>query len=90
MGDGSPQALIPILTGKSEPELPLTLKNKKNSNYVDVYPFIWGNFSESGYVTQYGEDTPFIGKWNVSCVCVRTNLLITSNLHLWQVHSPIE
>jgi len=61
VGDGSPQALIPILTSKAEPELPLTLKNKKNSNYVNVYPFIWNNFSDNGYVTQYGEDTPYIG-----------------------------
>lgn len=62
VGDGSPQALIPILTAQTEIELPTTLKNKPNSNYVDVYPFIWRNFSQNGYVTQYGEDTPDIGK----------------------------
>lgn len=41
--------------------MPLTLKNKPGANYVDVYPFIWRNFSQAGYVTQYGEDTPYIG-----------------------------
>jgi hypothetical protein len=61
VGDGSPQALIPILTGKTELELPLTLKNQPNAQHVDVYPFIWKNFSDHGYVTQYGEDTPHIG-----------------------------
>lgn len=61
VGDGSPQALIPILTGQTELELPLTLKNQAGAQFVDVYPFIWNNFSDHGYVTQYGEDTPNIG-----------------------------
>lgn len=61
VGDGSPQALIPILTGKTEIELPNTLKSKRGSSYVDVYPFIWGNFTANGYITQYSEDTPYIG-----------------------------
>ncbi|KHJ92230.1 hypothetical protein OESDEN_07888 [Oesophagostomum dentatum] len=62
VGDGTPQAFIPILTASTEEELPLTRKRFKNANYVDdVYPFIWSNFSSNGYVTCYGEDAFAIG-----------------------------
>ncbi|CAI5447479.1 unnamed protein product [Caenorhabditis angaria] len=57
VGDGTPQAFIPILTAQTEVELPLTRKRYSNANYVDdVYPFIWKNFSDSGYATFYAED----------------------------------
>ncbi|KAJ1371926.1 hypothetical protein KIN20_033975 [Parelaphostrongylus tenuis] len=62
VGDGTPQAFIPILTASTEEELPLTRKRFREANYVDdVYPFIWNNFSSSGYVTLYGEDAFAIG-----------------------------
>ncbi|CAD6198672.1 unnamed protein product [Caenorhabditis auriculariae] len=62
VGDGTPQAFIPILTAKTEVELPLTRKRYPNANYVDdVYPFIWKNFSDAGYMTMYGEDAFAIG-----------------------------
>lgn len=61
VGDGTPQALIPILTGFTEPELPETRKRKFYSNYVNAYPFIWNNFSSAGYVTLFAEDTPETG-----------------------------
>ncbi|KAK6031246.1 hypothetical protein OSTOST_02606, partial [Ostertagia ostertagi] len=62
VGDGTPQAFIPILTSGTEEELPLTRKRFRNANYVDdVYPFIWNNFSSAGYVTLYGEDAFAIG-----------------------------
>uniref|UniRef100_A0A7I4YMJ4 DUF229 domain containing protein n=1 Tax=Haemonchus contortus TaxID=6289 RepID=A0A7I4YMJ4_HAECO len=62
VGDGTPQAFIPILTASTEEELPLTRKRFGNANYVDdVYPFIWNNFSSAGYVTLYGEDAFAIG-----------------------------
>uniref|UniRef100_A0A0N4WMR4 Sulfatase domain-containing protein n=1 Tax=Haemonchus placei TaxID=6290 RepID=A0A0N4WMR4_HAEPC len=62
VGDGTPQAFIPILTAATEEELPLTRKRFGNANYVDdVYPFIWNNFSSAGYVTLYGEDAFAIG-----------------------------
>ncbi|CAJ0937740.1 unnamed protein product, partial [Mesorhabditis belari] len=62
VGDGTPQAFIPILTGKTEEELPLTRKRFSTANYVDdVYPFIWKNFSDAGYATLYGEDAANIG-----------------------------
>lgn len=74
IGDGTPQALIPILTGQTEEELPLTRKRYKDARHVDlVYPFIWKvrvlqelllsslkEFKHAGYVTQYGEDVATI------------------------------
>ena len=63
VGDGTPQAFIPILTAQTETELPLTRKRYPKANYVDdVYPFIWKNYSDQGYVTMYAEDAFNIGK----------------------------
>lgn len=61
VGDGTPQALIPMLTGYAEPELPETRKRMDDAHYVNVYPFAWKNFSASGYVTAYAEDCPYTG-----------------------------
>uniref|UniRef100_A0A914VUB8 DUF229 domain containing protein n=1 Tax=Plectus sambesii TaxID=2011161 RepID=A0A914VUB8_9BILA len=62
VGDGTPQAWIPILTAQTELELPLTRKRYKNASYIDdVYPMIWRNFSERGYVTLYAEDSAAFG-----------------------------
>ncbi|VDD90552.1 unnamed protein product [Enterobius vermicularis] len=62
VGDGTPQAFIPILTGSTEEELPLTRRRFKNAHYVDeVYPFVWNNFSDAGYITLYGEDSARVG-----------------------------
>ncbi|GFS48903.1 uncharacterized protein TNIN_22251 [Trichonephila inaurata madagascariensis] len=61
VGDGTPQALIPILTGSTESELPETRKRIKNAQFVDVYPFAWKNFSASGYVTAWAEEQPHVG-----------------------------
>ncbi|XP_071034753.1 uncharacterized protein [Parasteatoda tepidariorum] len=64
VGDGTPQAIIPILTGFAEPELPETRKRMSNAQHVNVYPFAWKNFSANGYVTAYGEDGPSTGTFN--------------------------
>ncbi|KAL3125039.1 hypothetical protein niasHT_000644 [Heterodera trifolii] len=57
VGDGTPQAFIPILTAQTEEELPLTRKRYRSASFVDeVYPFAWRNFSAAGYATMYGED----------------------------------
>lgn len=56
MGDGTPQALIPILTGKTELELPETRKRIRNAQFVNSYPFIWNEYKRYGYVTAYMED----------------------------------
>uniref|UniRef100_A0A914XIT3 Uncharacterized protein n=1 Tax=Plectus sambesii TaxID=2011161 RepID=A0A914XIT3_9BILA len=62
VGDGTPQAMIPILTAQTELELPLTRKRYKNASYLnDVYPMIWRNFSKHGYVTMYAEDSAALG-----------------------------
>ncbi|CAL1293248.1 unnamed protein product [Larinioides sclopetarius] len=61
VGDGTPQALIPMLTGYTEPELPETRKRMSDANYVNIYPFAWKNFTDNGYVTAYAEDVPFTG-----------------------------
>ena len=80
VGDGTPQAFIPILTAATEEELPMTRKRVAGASYVgtaeccfatllvsfdtyflDVYPWIWRNFSSAGYATTYGEDAAEIG-----------------------------
>ncbi|CEF69499.1 Protein of unknown function DUF229 family and Alkaline-phosphatase-like, core domain-containing protein [Strongyloides ratti] len=62
VGDGTPQAFIPILTGKTEIELPVTRKTEKDSMYVDeAYDFIWNKFAKHNYITAYGEDAFKIG-----------------------------
>ncbi|KAG5681365.1 hypothetical protein PVAND_010807 [Polypedilum vanderplanki] len=64
VGDGTPQALIPLLTGYTELELPEARKRKFSSNYVDVYPFIWKKYQSAGYVTAFNEDQPKIGTFS--------------------------
>ncbi len=66
VGDGTPAALIPLLTSKHEHELPSTIKNNPNSNYLDiVYPMIWTNYSQLlNYSTLFVEDRPDIGVFN--------------------------
>ncbi|XP_059486350.1 uncharacterized protein LOC132202977 [Neocloeon triangulifer] len=62
VGDGTPQALIPILTGQTELELPETRKRMgSKAKFVNVYPFVWNDFQENGYVTAFHEDSPNIG-----------------------------
>ncbi|CAF1010931.1 unnamed protein product [Adineta steineri] len=63
LGDGTPQQLIPMLTGFKEIELPSTLKRDKNSSFVDIYPFIWNKYRQNGYVTGYAEDRVEYGIW---------------------------
>ncbi|KAL1450068.1 hypothetical protein WDU94_002523, partial [Cyamophila willieti] len=62
VGDGTPQALIPILSGYTELELPDTRRRMgSKAAFCDVYPLIWKDFEKAGYVTMYGEDTPEYG-----------------------------
>ena len=65
LGDGTPAQIIPILTGMQERELPSTLHRDKNGSFVDVYPFIWNQYRERGYVTGYAEDGPSMGIWTL-------------------------
>ncbi|KAI5694367.1 hypothetical protein M8J75_015645 [Diaphorina citri] len=50
VGDGTPQALIPMLTGFTELELPDTRRRMgSRAQYCDVYPFIWKDYQTHGY-----------------------------------------
>ncbi|CAH1780946.1 unnamed protein product [Owenia fusiformis] len=61
VGDGTAQALLPILTGKTETELPEARRGKSGAKTVDYHPWIWNEYSEKGYVTQWGEDVSSTG-----------------------------
>ena len=54
VGDGTPQALLPILTGFSEPELPEARRGFAGAQTVDNHPWIWNQLKEVGYITQVG------------------------------------
>ena len=61
VGDGTPQALLPILTGQTEAELPEARRGHKGATVVDGHPWIWGEYEKAGYVTQWGEDGQRVG-----------------------------
>ncbi len=65
VGDGTPQALLPILTGKKETELPESRRGFANASFVDVFPWIWKEYKKSGYVTQWAEDMQSIGTFQL-------------------------
>ena len=52
VGDGTPQALLPILTGHSEPELPEARRGFPGATTVDGHPWLWNELKDLGYVTQ--------------------------------------
>ena len=58
-------AVIPLLTGQTQLELPEVSKGGKNSTYVDIYPLIWDDYAKNGYVTMFAEDTPTIATFNL-------------------------
>ena len=45
VGDGTPAALLPILTGKMEEELPEARRGFPGVKHVDGHPFVWKNFT---------------------------------------------
>lgn len=62
VGDGTPQALVPILTGYNELELPETRKRMSDAMPVDqAYPLIWKDYEDHGYITSFNEDIPNAG-----------------------------
>ena len=61
VGDGTPQALLPMLTGKTELELPEAGRGKPGATTIDGHPWIWKEFKRSGYITQFGEDETTYG-----------------------------
>ena len=52
VGDGTPQALLPILTGRTERELPEARRGFPGATTVDGHPWIWKELTRVGYVTQ--------------------------------------
>ncbi len=65
VGDGTPQALLPILTGHKETELPEARRGFANASYVDHFPWVWDDFKKAGYVTQWAEDMQSIGTFQL-------------------------
>ncbi|VDO97886.1 unnamed protein product [Soboliphyme baturini] len=65
VGDGTTKALTPLLTGSTQTELPETHPGHENATYVDVYPFIWNDFKDIGYITLFGEDWPGCGTFSM-------------------------
>jgi hypothetical protein len=65
VSDGTPQPLLPILTGKRETELPEARRGYENASYVDKFPWIWKRYKENGYVTQWAEDMQAIGTFQM-------------------------
>lgn len=62
VGDGTPSALFPILTGKTELELPDVRKILTHTeNTLDILPFIFYKVKDYGYRTAYLEDAPWYG-----------------------------
>ncbi len=54
-----------MLTGFKEIELPSTLVRDANASFVNIYPFVWNQFREQGYVTGYAEDRIEYGIWSL-------------------------
>lgn len=64
IGDATTGALIPLLTGRHEHELPPVRRDMHDGTYVDAYNLIWDLFSLNGYVTMFAEDEPKISTFN--------------------------
>lgn len=53
------------MTGKKETELPEARRGFANANYVDSFPWIWRDYENAGYVTQWAEDMQSIGTFQL-------------------------
>ncbi|KAK7090763.1 uncharacterized protein [Littorina saxatilis] len=65
VGDGTPAALLPILTGKLEEELPEARRGFQGATPVDNHPWVWRDFARRGYVTAHAEDMPHVGTFQL-------------------------
>ncbi|PVD18512.1 hypothetical protein C0Q70_21061 [Pomacea canaliculata] len=65
VGDGTPAALLPILTGHQEEELPEARRGVPGAQPVDGHPWVWKDFKRHGYVTAYAEDMASIGTFEL-------------------------
>uniref|UniRef100_A0A2C9M9Z7 Uncharacterized protein n=1 Tax=Biomphalaria glabrata TaxID=6526 RepID=A0A2C9M9Z7_BIOGL len=65
VGDGTVQALLPILTGNTEHDLHPARRGVPGSREVDDFPWIWNTYKEAGYVTAWAEDMSHIGTFQL-------------------------
>ncbi|CAF1054818.1 unnamed protein product [Rotaria sp. Silwood1] len=65
VGDGTPAALLPILTGQTEQELPEARRGHTGAETVDRFPWIWKKFKDNGYITQWAEDLQVVGTFQM-------------------------
>ncbi|XP_059177676.1 uncharacterized protein LOC131957003 [Physella acuta] len=65
VGDATTAALIPILTGKHEAELPEARRHFPGSKPVDDFPWIWKEFQNRGYVTSWADADVDIAPFNL-------------------------
>ena len=72
VGDGTTQQLLPILTGKTDKQLPTSRRGDAGAVTVDSYPWIWNDFKQLGYVTQWAEDAPGMGTFTYRMLGFKT------------------
>ncbi|KAH9503903.1 hypothetical protein Btru_064113 [Bulinus truncatus] len=65
MGDGTPAALFPMLTGKHETELHEARRKFKGAWPVDDFPWIWKDYEKAGYVTSWADSEVFMAPFNM-------------------------
>lgn len=56
VGDATLNNTLALLTGHNFPELKNNPKWWKGDGFFDDCPWIWKNFSERGYITEYADD----------------------------------
>lgn len=56
--------LLKLLTGYTELELPETRKRISDSGFVNIYPFIFYEYAQYGYVSAFNEDLPDYGTFS--------------------------
>ncbi|XP_032524489.2 uncharacterized protein LOC116775662 isoform X2 [Danaus plexippus] len=61
VGDGTPDALFPILSGMNELQHPPAKRRYSNNIFLDTEPFIFHTAKLNGYETAYFEDMPWVG-----------------------------
>ncbi|XP_064625280.1 uncharacterized protein LOC135486430 [Lineus longissimus] len=81
VGDGTIAALLPMLTGKEENELPDVRRGHTN-NTLDDFPWIWNEYKKAGYVTQFTED----GRtWQWRMNGLKNHPTDYTNLHFYRI-----
>ncbi|CAH0718371.1 unnamed protein product, partial [Brenthis ino] len=63
VGDGTPDALFPILSGRTELQHPKARQTYSKNIYLDPDLFIFHTAKLDGYQTAYYEDMPWIGSF---------------------------